>query len=141
MRAVSIKSIGELIQRQSPHLDLASSNRALRLFSEQWLHVVKQDMQVGHVLPPFPIQEGVLYHSDGLKTSCVQHITMSLSDRIPLPQIRNAWEVTMKKLDILRQVGMFFGPSFAHDGLCILELSFISADNLFMILMILGSEF
>lgn len=108
MKAASIKAIGELIQTYP--LQAPASSSVIRLFSEQWLHVVEEsvpDIQVGHILPPFPIQEGVLYHSDSHPTSCVQHVIMSISDQIPLSRVRDAWEATMKKLDILRWVRMF----------------------------------
>lgn len=105
MKAASIKSIGELIQTHPLPEPASSSNRAIRLFSEQWFHVVEESVphtQVGHVLPPFPIQEGVLHHSDSHPASCVQHVIMSISDQTPLMRVRDAWEATMKKLDILR---------------------------------------
>lgn len=105
MKAASIKSIGELIRTHPLPEPALSSNPVIKLFSEQWLHVVEESvphMQVERVLPPFPIQEGVLYHSDGRPGSCVQHVIMSISDQTPLPRVRDAWEATMKKLDILR---------------------------------------
>lgn len=105
MKAASIKSIGELIQARPLAEPASSSGRVIRLFSEQWLHVAGESIphiQVGHVLPPFPIQEGVLYHSDSHPTSCVQHVVMSISGQTPLPRVRDAWETAMKKLDILR---------------------------------------
>ncbi|KAG8217719.1 hypothetical protein J3R82DRAFT_5877 [Butyriboletus roseoflavus] len=111
MNAASIKSIGELIRTHPLPEPAPSSNRVIRLFSEQWFHVVEESVphiQVGRVLPPFPIQEGVLYHSDSRPTACVQHVIMSISDQMPLPRVRDAWEATMQKLDILRTV-FYFG--------------------------------
>ncbi|KAH0827172.1 hypothetical protein J3R83DRAFT_4863 [Lanmaoa asiatica] len=111
MKSASIKSISELIQTHPLPEPASSSNRVIRLFSEQWLHVAEESVphtQVGHVLPPFPIQEGVLHHSDSHPASCVQHVIMSISDQTPLLRVRDAWEATMKKLDILRTV-FYFG--------------------------------
>lgn len=105
MKAASIKSISELIQTHPLPEQTSSSNQVIRLFSEQWLHVAEESIphiQVGYVLPSFPIQEGVLYHSDSHPASCVQHVIMGISDQIPLPRVREAWEATMEKLDILR---------------------------------------
>ncbi|KAG9318679.1 hypothetical protein JVU11DRAFT_774 [Chiua virens] len=116
MKVASIEATGELIQKSSFSAPASSSNKTMRLFLEQWLHVVQESLphaQVGRVLPPFPIQEGVLYHSDGHPSSCVQHVVMSISDQIPLSRVRDAWEATMKKLDILRTV-FYFGRQFAQ---------------------------
>ena len=105
MKAASLKSIGELIQAHPFAEPASSSGGVIGLFSEQWLHVVEESiphLQVGHVLPPFPIQEGVLYQSDSRPTSCVQHVIMSIPGQTPLPRVRDAWETAMRKLDILR---------------------------------------
>jgi len=105
MKAASIESIGEVIQAHLLTEPASSSGRVIGLFSEQWLHVAVASiphMHIVHVLPPFPIQEGVLYHSDSHSTSCVQHVIMRISGQTPLPRVRDAWEASMKKLDILR---------------------------------------
>lgn len=103
MQAASIKAVGELIQTRP--LQAPASSSVIKLFSEKWLHVVEESIphiHVGHVLPPFPIQEGVLCHSDSHPTSCVQHVVMSISAQTPLLRVRDAWEATMKEHDILR---------------------------------------
>lgn len=103
MKAASIEAVSELIQTRP--FQAPASSSVVRLFSERWLYVVEESIphiKVAYVLPPFPIQEGVLYHSDTHPTTCVQHVILKISDRTPLSRVRDAWGATMKRLDILR---------------------------------------
>ncbi|KAF8844469.1 AMP-binding-domain-containing protein [Paxillus ammoniavirescens] len=109
MNRPTIEAISTLLQILPTSNPL--SNKFIQTFSEEWLPVVQKSiphLSIERVLPPFPLQEGVLYHADSHPTSCVQHVIMSISNNTSLSRVRNAWETTMKKLDVLRTV-FFFG--------------------------------
>lgn len=114
MRNPSIAGTSALIKSTS--LNAARSFGYIKRFSEDWLPLIEKVIppsRVERVLPPLPIQEGVLYHSDSVPTSCVQHVIMKISDAVPNSRLRDAWEATMHKLEILRTV-FFFGSQLVQ---------------------------
>ncbi|KAF9227677.1 hypothetical protein BS17DRAFT_726077 [Gyrodon lividus] len=116
MKKPWIEAVSALFQTHPLPTSNALSNKFMETLSEKWLHVVQESiphLSVERVLPPFPIQEGVLYHADGHPTSCVQHVIMNMSNKTSLSRVRNAWEVTMNKLDVLRTV-FSFGRQFVQ---------------------------
>ncbi|KAI6036271.1 hypothetical protein BKA83DRAFT_4160555 [Pisolithus microcarpus] len=114
MQNPSIAGISALIKPAS-----ASASRSLgyiERFSEEWLPVIEKvvpQARIDRVRPPLPIQAGVLYHSDSVPTSCVQHVIMKISDAVSNSLLRDAWQTTMHKLEILRTV-FFFGSQLVQ---------------------------
>lgn len=114
MQNPSIAGISALIKPAS-----ASAARSLgyiERFSEEWLPVIEKVVplaRIDRVRPPLPIQGGVLYHSDSVPTSCVQHVIMKISDAVSNSLLRDAWRTTMHKLEILRTV-FFFGSQLVQ---------------------------
>ncbi|KAF9246318.1 hypothetical protein BU15DRAFT_39806 [Melanogaster broomeanus] len=116
MKRPSIEAVSALVQTHSLPPPNFISTTLVETFSKNWLSVVEDStphLSIERVLPPFPVQEGVLYHSDSHPTSSVQHLILSISNETSLSRIRNGWEVAMKKLDVLRTV-FFFGRQFAQ---------------------------
>ncbi|KAG6336405.1 hypothetical protein ID866_2678 [Astraeus odoratus] len=109
MKIPSLAAISAFVSSTSP-----STTRRLEYienFSEKWLPLVQSavaPMRIERILPPFPIQQGVLYLSDSRPGSCVQHVIMSVSHTVSILRLYDAWHSVMKKLDILRTV-FFFG--------------------------------
>ena len=74
-------------------------------FSSEWLDVIRNSLphvQVVRVLPPFPLQEGVLFRSVGSNTMYVQHVLTRCNDETSITKLRDAWKAVMKRHDILR---------------------------------------
>ncbi|KAI6132186.1 hypothetical protein EDD16DRAFT_1468633 [Pisolithus croceorrhizus] len=114
MQSPSIVGISALIKPAS-----ASAPRSLgyiERFSEEWLPVIEKVIppaRIERVRPSLPIQGGVLYHSDSVPTSCVQHVIMKISDAVSNSLLRDAWQTTMHRLEILRTV-FFFGSQLVQ---------------------------
>ncbi|KAH7889359.1 hypothetical protein F5I97DRAFT_1801464 [Phlebopus sp. FC_14] len=110
MRNPSIEGVSALLGSSSS-VRVVTSGSFIEKFSATWFKVIEEavgPLRVERVLPPFSVQEGVLYRSDSLPTSCVQHVIMKISDTLPLSRVRHAWEAAMKRLDVLRTV-FYFG--------------------------------
>ncbi|KIJ69297.1 nonribosomal peptide synthetase [Hydnomerulius pinastri MD-312] len=112
MKRPTIEALSRLLESPSlPSRESESDSYAVvEKFSAAWHHVVEgaiSPLCVERVLPPFPVQEGVLYHADSHPTSCVQHVIMKIPSNIPLSQVRGAWNTAMEKLDVLRTVFHF----------------------------------
>ncbi|KAI6045753.1 hypothetical protein EDC04DRAFT_3104410 [Pisolithus marmoratus] len=113
MQNPSIAGISTLLKPASAN---ARSCGYVKRFSEEWLPVIEKVIpptRIERVLPPLPIQAGVLYHSDSVPTSCVQHVIMKISDAVTNSRLRDAWQATMHKLEILRTV-FFFGSQLVQ---------------------------
>jgi len=101
VRALS-KRLMDLIPSQPVVAALQVNN-----FSSLWMPEIQKKMphlHIERVLPAYPIQEGVLYHSESSPTMCVQHVVMRLQDSISLPHLRDAWTKAVSDIDILRFV-------------------------------------
>ena len=61
---------------------------------------------VAAILPPFPVQEGVLYRSVNAPTMYVQHVLLRLAPDVSVPDLKKAWKEVVGKHDILRLVGI-----------------------------------
>ncbi len=74
-------------------------------FSSEWLEIVRKalpSVPVTHVLPPFPLQEGVLFRSVGSSTMYVQHVIVRYREGTSMRRLRDAWKVVMARHDVLR---------------------------------------
>lgn len=54
------------------------------------------------VLPPFPIQPGVLARSAELDTLYVQHVILQCHENVSLPKVKEAWTTVVARHPILR---------------------------------------
>ncbi|CAL1704680.1 unnamed protein product [Somion occarium] len=92
--------------------DTSSSKPSfVKQFSQTWHEEVVQtfpSVQVDNVLPPFPVQEGVLSRSSEIRTMYVQHVLLECKQDTSVSGLRDSWHATMKGRDILRTI-FFFG--------------------------------
>ncbi|KAI0748141.1 peptide synthetase [Daedaleopsis nitida] len=68
---------------------------------------------VQDILPPLPVQEGVLYRSANAPTMYVQHVLMRLSPDITASSVREAWQQIVAQHEMLRTV-FHFGSELAQ---------------------------
>ncbi|KAF9483747.1 peptide synthetase [Pholiota conissans] len=80
--------------------------------------------QVQIILPPFPVQEGVLARSTASNTLYVQHIILSIDVRTSLPNLKLAWKRVVDRHSILRTI-FHFGRTLSqivlHRDVCALN--------------------
>ncbi|KAH9854247.1 hypothetical protein C2E23DRAFT_820117 [Lenzites betulinus] len=81
---------------------------------EQFAQAVARDVEgaypldsIGSLLPPFPVQEGVLYRSVNLPTMYVQHVLLRLSPGTAVLDLRKAWIELVEQHEMLRTVFHF----------------------------------
>ena len=82
----------------------------VKQFSETWEQEVVQALsphQIDHVLPSFPLQEGVLSRSMEVRTMYVQHVLMELKPETSLSRLRDAWNKVAREREILRYVAPY----------------------------------
>lgn len=58
--------------------------------------------QIEDILPPFTVQEGVLARSSDSDSLYVQHVVLSLSAHVSVPQLRSTWSIVVRRYPILR---------------------------------------
>lgn len=110
VRALSTRLGGLVVLR--PGADV----RDIDNFSSVWMPEIQKKMphlHIERVLPSYPVQEGVLYRSEGSPTMCVQHIVIRVQDGVSVPQLHSAWEKAVADIDILRTV-FFFGRTLVQ---------------------------
>ena len=56
------------------------------------------------LLPPFPVQEGILYRSANSPTMYVQHVLMRLASNTSVTDLRDAWSEVASQHEMLRLV-------------------------------------
>ena len=76
---------------------------------DQFAAAVRADVEAAYppnsivaILPPFPVQEGVLYRSTNAPTMYVQHVLMRLASDVSVPKMKNAWREVVEQHDMLR---------------------------------------
>ncbi|KAI1795863.1 peptide synthetase [Ganoderma leucocontextum] len=68
---------------------------------------------VASLLPPFPVQEGILYRSANSPTMYVQHVLMRLASSMSVTDLRVAWNEVVTQHEMLRTV-FHFGSNLAQ---------------------------
>ncbi|KAI0670364.1 hypothetical protein C8Q78DRAFT_1079337 [Trametes maxima] len=68
---------------------------------------------VESLLPPFPVQEGVLYRSANSPSMYVQHVVMRLAPETSVSGLRDAWKGVVGEHEMLRTV-FHFGSSLVQ---------------------------
>ncbi|EGN93241.1 hypothetical protein SERLA73DRAFT_172154 [Serpula lacrymans var. lacrymans S7.3] len=114
MKTPTIRGIASLVHIPTPAASSSSRNSGypsyVERFSTTWMKKVKEAYpasKVEHIYPPFPIQEGVLYGSQGPSTMYIQHVVLRLHSSSILEKLRGAWDSVMAKTEILRTVFFF----------------------------------
>lgn len=64
--------------------------------------------QIENILPPFPVQEGVLARSAESDNLYVQHVVLSLNISVSVPRLRTAWSVIVRGNPILRCAILYY---------------------------------
>ncbi|KIY43686.1 hypothetical protein FISHEDRAFT_78528 [Fistulina hepatica ATCC 64428] len=106
MEMATIERIAEIIgnsdyRRMPPSVDRCAS------FRERWLSTVVgifDEVDVEDVLPPFPVQEGVLFQCMQYKDRYVQHFMYRLKAGFDITKLRKSWETVASRQEILRFV-------------------------------------
>ncbi|PIL24012.1 non-ribosomal peptide synthetase [Ganoderma sinense ZZ0214-1] len=84
----------------------ASLSQFVSLIEEETAAAYSADV-VASLLPPFPVQEGILYRSANSPTMYVQHVLMRLAPNTSVRVLRNAWSEVVTQHEILRTVFHF----------------------------------
>lgn len=109
MKASTLEKIAALVEsggQQSPSGPSPAHQSCVERFSREWLHEVSEAYpDVEMVLPPFCVQEGVLYRSQTDGTMYVQHVVLRCgTEGIDITKLQDAWNALMGRCSILRSV-------------------------------------
>ncbi|KAH7913722.1 hypothetical protein BJ138DRAFT_561170 [Hygrophoropsis aurantiaca] len=115
MRLTTVEAVAEFLQAAGNLSTSSSLPSAVESFSSTWRdEVIKtySSFDVESILPPLPIQEGVLYTSEASPNMFVQHVVMRVQN-CQIPKLHQSWEDAMKEIEILRTV-FFFTRAFVQ---------------------------
>ncbi|KAI0798002.1 hypothetical protein C8Q75DRAFT_862185 [Abortiporus biennis] len=114
LRDARIDAIAKRLHSQSS-LVLNSSDYVHEFFST-WKDPILRaysSLKIQDILPPFPVQEGMLFQSADTPSMYVQHVMMKCHADISIQKLQQAWREAMIQHDILRTV-FFFGRELAQ---------------------------
>ncbi|KAI0647071.1 hypothetical protein C8Q79DRAFT_1000106 [Trametes meyenii] len=109
MQRPAVSEIAELLERGTS-VPAEKGSSLLDAFSS----AVRDEVEgaypkdsVESLLPPFPVQEGVLYRSVNSPSMYVQHVIMRLAPETSVSSLRNAWKTVVGDHEMLRTVFHF----------------------------------
>ncbi|EEB86696.1 hypothetical protein MPER_16254 [Moniliophthora perniciosa FA553] len=79
----------------------------LKAFDSRWRASVESvfpPADIEAVLPPFPVQEGVLFMSQEEGESYVQHFMYRFAEGISLAKVKDSWSRVQERVEMLRTV-------------------------------------
>ncbi|KAF5368041.1 hypothetical protein D9758_004463 [Tetrapyrgos nigripes] len=91
----------------TPPVPQARNDQALINFAEQWSGLAEgifEPHQIQSILPPFPVQEGVLFRSMQSPQLYVQHFMYRCDPSIDLERMKESWQKVVSRQQILRTV-------------------------------------
>ena len=100
----AIAALGDAGQPASVAKERAS---AVKQFAERVKDEVEGAYDVGIIealLPPLPVQEGVLFRSANAPTMYVQHVLLRLKPEVSVEKLRGAWRELLAHHEMLRYV-------------------------------------
>ena len=107
MQSPVISDIAALLEAESGKAVAAEGPSVVEQFAKE----VRAEVEVAYaadavasILPPFPVQEGVLYRSTNSPTMYVQHVLLRLASDASIPDVKKAWTEVVKQHDMLRCV-------------------------------------
>jgi acyl carrier protein len=101
MKNPLLKDIAQLVLAPTTEDDLSTPE----LVSDSAIHEVHSFYPLGTVetvLPPFPIQQGVVSRSAELDSLYVQHVILQCHDGVSLPKLKEAWRSVYARHPMLR---------------------------------------
>ncbi|KAF8654172.1 hypothetical protein AX16_003701 [Volvariella volvacea WC 439] len=108
MKNPTVSGIAELLNA-STKTAASNSDTISEFVSRQLPEVLGmfKDVPVEHLLPPFTVQEGVLFRSSSDELLYVQHLVLRTKQGVSLEKIRGAWETVVQNTPALRTVFNF----------------------------------
>ncbi|KAK7033521.1 Non-ribosomal peptide synthetase [Paramarasmius palmivorus] len=79
----------------------------LKAFDSEWRALVESvfsPVDIEAILPPFPVQEGVLFMSQEEDESYVQHFMYRFAEGTSVDKVKDSWSSVQKRVEILRTV-------------------------------------
>ncbi|KAF6765264.1 hypothetical protein DFP72DRAFT_840166 [Ephemerocybe angulata] len=104
MKNPLLKDIARLIQSQAKEREEFSAEQLVPLGAAEEVYSNYPQESVEMVLPPLPIQQGVVSRSSELDTLYVQHVILQCKDGISIPKLRDAWKAVISRHPMLRTV-------------------------------------
>ena len=105
MQSPAISSIATLVEHDTPESRLNNTTSSI----SQFVASVKEDVastyapeDIAAILPPFPVQEGILYRSANSPTMYVQHVLLRLTPHTSVSDLRDAWGKLLARHEMLR---------------------------------------
>uniref|UniRef100_A0A0W0FS42 Carrier domain-containing protein n=1 Tax=Moniliophthora roreri TaxID=221103 RepID=A0A0W0FS42_MONRR len=132
-----------IVERISASLSVGDSNTQartghdrLKTFDSRWRATVESvfsPADIEAVLPPFPVQEGVLFMSQEESESYVQHFMYRFTEGTSLVKMKGSWSRVQERVEILRCVGVCH--FLIHTGLVQSRTVFVSDEVLVQVIL------
>ncbi|GAW01410.1 peptide synthetase [Lentinula edodes] len=122
MRNPVIRDVARLIPRNDPDYPSGDQTNIVTEFAEKWKSVadgIFEPSSIQAVLPPFPVQEGILFRCIASPHLYVQHFMYRCRKSVDLSKMKRSWEAVMRRQEILRTCFIFDGTLLQvvlHDG-------------------------
>ncbi|KAH7922105.1 hypothetical protein BV22DRAFT_1037866 [Leucogyrophana mollusca] len=116
MRMATVEAVADFLQAPGDTPAQSSLPSEVERFSSTWRDEVTKtysSLDIERILPPLPVQEGVLYTSEASPNMFVQHVIMNVHDDAQVLKLRQSWEEAMCEVEILRTV-FFFTRAFVQ---------------------------
>ncbi|KAI0336556.1 hypothetical protein GY45DRAFT_411925 [Cubamyces sp. BRFM 1775] len=110
MQGPTVSEIAQLLERTPA----GHAARQGSLMLDEFASSVREEVEAAYpaesieaLLPPFPVQEGVLYRSANAPSMYVQHVLLRLGPETSVERLRDAWKELVAHHEMLRTVFHF----------------------------------
>ncbi|KAI0721073.1 peptide synthetase [Cerioporus squamosus] len=110
MQAPLVSAVAALVEGSRTASAVEQTSSAVRLFADrvrEEVHNAYPSATIEDLLPPLPVQEGVLFRSANAPTMYVQHVLMRLRPEVSLTKLHGAWKELIVHHEMLRTVFHF----------------------------------